>query len=114
MLNNELPGSLKQFLHDSSVNFQLVPPHLHCTNASERAIQTYKNHIVSSLSISNPNFPLHIWDRIIPHASFTLNLLRPSCLNPRLYAESQLNSVLDYNRIPLAPPAPASLSMKHL
>ena len=33
---------LKQFMRNSSVKFQLVPPHLHRTNAAERAIQTYK------------------------------------------------------------------------
>ena len=39
MLDNECPGGLKQFLRNSSVNFQLVPPHLHHTNTVERAIQ---------------------------------------------------------------------------
>ena len=95
MLDNECPGGLKQFLHDSSVNFQLVPPHLHCTNASERAIQTYKDHLVAGLSSCNPNSPLHLWDRLIPHATLTLNLLRPSRLNPRLSTESQLNGAFD-------------------
>ena len=38
MLDNECPGGLKLFLRDSSVNFQLVPPHLHRTNSAERAI----------------------------------------------------------------------------
>ena len=32
MLDDECPGGLKQFLRNSSVNFQLVPPHLHLTN----------------------------------------------------------------------------------
>ena len=44
MLDNEVPGGLKQFLRDSSVNFQPVPLHLHRTNAAKRAIQTYKDH----------------------------------------------------------------------
>ena len=50
MLDNECPGGLKKYLRDSSVKFQLVPPYLHCTNATERAIQTYKDHLIASLS----------------------------------------------------------------
>ena len=113
MLYDECPGSLKQFLIDSSVKFQLVPPHLHCTNANKRAIQTYKDHLVAGLSSCDPKLPLHLWDRLIPHATLTLNLLRPSRLNPRLSMEAQLNGAFNYNRTPLAPPAPATLSMKH-
>ena len=104
MLYNECPGGLKTFLRDSSVKFQLVPTHLHCTNAAERAIQTYKDHLVVGLSSCDPNFPLHLWDRLIPHATLTLNLLCPSRLNPRLSAEDLLNGAFDYNRTPLAPP----------
>ena len=104
MLDNELPGSLKQFLHDSSVKFQLVLPHLHHTNAAERAIQTYKDHLIACLSSCDPNLPLHIWDRLIPHATLTLNLLFPSRLNLRLLAESQMNGASDFNRTPIAPP----------
>ena len=80
-----------------------MPPYLHHTNAAERAIQTYKDHLIAGLSICDPNFPLHLWDRLIPHATLTLNLLRPSCLNPRLLAEAQLNGAFDFNRTPLAP-----------
>ena len=104
MLDNEFPGGLKQFLRDSSVDFQLVPPHLHRTNAAERAIQTYKDHLDSGHSSCEPKFSLHIWDRLFPRATLTLNLLRPSLLKPRLSAEAQLNSAFDYNRTPLAPP----------
>ena len=49
---------------------------------------------------------MHLWDRLIPHTTLTLKLLRTSCLNPRLYAEVQLNGAFDYNRTPLAPPGP--------
>ena len=61
-------------------------------------------HLISVLSSCNPNFPLHLWDRLIPHTTLTLKLLRPSRFNPRLSAESQLNGAFDFNRTPLAPP----------
>ena len=91
MLDDECLGGLKTFLRESSVKFQLVPPYLHHTNAAERAIQTYKNHLISGLISCEPNFPLSLWNRLIPYATLTLNLLLPSCLNPRLSAEAQLN-----------------------
>ena len=59
MLDNECPGGLKTFLRTASVKFQLVPPYLHHTNAAERAIQTYKDHLIAGLSSCDPNFPLH-------------------------------------------------------
>ena len=104
MFDNECPGGLKQFMRDSSVDFQLVPPHLHCTNAVERTIQTYKDHLGAGLNSCGPNFSLHIWYRLIPHANLKLNLLRPSRLNTRLSVEAQLNGAFDYNRTSLAPP----------
>ena len=104
MLDKKCPGGLKTFLRDASVKSQLVPPYLHCINAAERVIQTYKDHLIAGLSICDPNFPLHLWDRLIPHDTLTLNLLQLSRLNPRLSAEAQLNGAFDFNRKPLAPP----------
>ena len=94
----------KKFLRKSSVKFQLVPPYLHHTKAAERAIQTYKDHLITGLSSCDPTPSLHLWDRLIQHATLTLNPIRPSRLNPRLSAEAQLNGEFDFNCTPLAPP----------
>ena len=64
----------------------------------------HKDHLIAGLISCNPNFPLHLWDRLIPHATLTLNLLRPSRLNPILLAEAQLNGAFEFNRTPLGPP----------
>jgi hypothetical protein len=61
------------------VDFQLTPPHLHRRNATERAIRTFKNHFIAGLCTTNPDFPLHLWDRLLPQALITLNLLRCCC-----------------------------------
>ena len=47
MIDIKFPTSLKTILRTYIVSFQLVPPHLHCTNATERAIQTYKDHFIA-------------------------------------------------------------------
>jgi hypothetical protein len=104
IMDNECPITTKNYLHDSSINFQLVPPHLHRTNAAEKAIGTFKDHFIAGLCSVNPNFPMHLWCRLIPLAVTTLNLLRPARINPRLSAEAILNGAFDYNRTPLAPP----------
>jgi hypothetical protein len=104
ILDNECPATLKSFIRSQGATFQLAPPHLHRTNAAEKAIDTWKCHFISCLSTCHPDFPMHLWCRLIPQATTTLNLLRPSRINPRLSAEAQLNGVFDFNRTPLAPP----------
>ena len=104
MLDNECSSGLKTFMRKEGVTFQLAPPHLHRTNASERAIQTFKDHLVVGISSCDSNFPLHLWDRLLPQATLTPNLLRPLRINPQLLAEAQLNGIFDFNRMPLAPP----------
>ena len=51
----------------------------------------------------NPSFPLHQWDKLLPQAELTLNLLRPSRLHPKLSAWTHLEGNFDYNRTPMAP-----------
>ena len=60
-LDNEAPGLLKKFMHDNQVKFQLVPPHLHRRNAAERAIGIWKEHFISLLATTDPQFPMHLW-----------------------------------------------------
>ena len=92
ILDNECPAKLEEYLRKQQVNFQLVPPHLHRTNAAERAIGTFKDHFIAGLASADPAFPMHLWCRMIPHATTTLNLLRPSRINPKVSAEVKQNA----------------------
>jgi hypothetical protein len=103
-LDNECSTLLKKFMTEEQVDFQLVPPHLHRRNAAERAIRTWKNHFIAGLCTVDPNFPLTLWDSLIPQASLTLNLLRASRINPKLSAYAQIFGNYDFNRTPIAPP----------
>ena len=87
----------------NDIVFQLVPPHLHQANAAERAIRTWKNHFISILCGLDPLFPLQLWDKLIDQVNLTLNLLRPSILNPKMAAEAMLKGPFDFNRTPIAP-----------
>lgn len=103
-LDNECSKELREFMEDRQVQVQLVPPGIHRANAAERAIRTFKNHMIAGLSTTDPDFPLHLWDRLILQGVITLNLLRASRVNPRLSAYAQVFGQFAFNDTPLAPP----------
>jgi hypothetical protein len=103
-LDNEATSALQDFLVASDIDFQLAPPHIHQRNAAERAIRTFKNHLIAGLCYTYPAFPLNLWDKLLPRCLVTLNLLRRSCINPQLSAQAHINGPFDFNRTPLAPP----------
>eukprot|EP00957_Ditylum_brightwellii_P044649 3384943-Ditylum_brightwellii.AAC.1 len=86
------------------IKLQLAPPHVHRTNAAERAIQTFKDHFIAGLCNVHPQFPSQLWDHLLPQACMTLNMLRPSRINPQISAETQMNGMHNFNSMPLAPP----------
>jgi hypothetical protein len=89
---------------ENDVAYQLVPPHCHICNTAERAIHTFKEHFVSGLAYMYPDFPMHLWDRLLHQAAKTLNLLRTSILYPQLSAAVRLYGPVDYNKTSFAPP----------
>jgi hypothetical protein len=103
-LDNEASQLLKDFMTDEYVDYQLTPPGLHRRNWAERAIQTFKNHFISGLCSTHPDFPLNLWDKLLPQATLTLNLLRPSRINPKLSAYAQICGAFNFDKTPLAPP----------
>jgi hypothetical protein len=96
-LNNEASNALKNFFSVNDITYQLVPPHCHRSNFAERAIRTFKEHFVAGLSSVDPSFPMHLWDRLLPQAEITLNLLRTSRLHPQLSAAAHYHGLVDYN-----------------
>ena len=103
-LDNECSDLLKQFLIAQNIDYQLVVPGSHRRNSAERAIRTWKDHFISGLCSVDKDFPLHLWDRLLPQAELTLNLLRGSRINPKLSSWAQIHGTFDFNRTPLAPP----------
>jgi hypothetical protein len=95
---------LKDYLHQQDITFQLVPPYSHRRNSAERAIRSFKDHLIAGLCSTYKSFPMHLWDRILPQAVMTLNMLRTSRLNPKLSAAMHIFGQYDFNRAPMAPP----------
>jgi hypothetical protein len=103
-LDNEASTALKNFFTTNDMEYHLVLPHCHCRNAAERAIRTFKEHFVACLSSVDPTFLLHLWDRLLPQAEITLNLLRTSRLHPQLSTADHFHGLIDYNKTSFAPP----------
>ena len=48
------------------IDTQAAPAGIHRQNAAERAIYMWKNHFLTLLYGINPNFPMKLWDTLIP------------------------------------------------
>ena len=81
-----------------------MEPYNHLSNASERAIQTFKNHFISSLCIRDYNFTTVLWSYLVRQALDSLNMLRTSRVYPKLSAYCGLEGFHNFNRHPWAPP----------
>jgi hypothetical protein len=103
-LENEASKLLKTYLHQQDITFQLVPPYSHRRNSAERAIISFKDHLIAGLCSTDKSFPMHLWDRLLPHAVITLNMLRTSRINPKISAATYIFGQYDFNRTPMAPP----------
>jgi hypothetical protein len=93
-----------------NITFQLVPPYSHRRNATERAIRSFKDNLIAGISSTDKAFPMHMWDRLLPQAVITLNMLRISRIDPKLSASTHIDGQHDYNRAPMAPPGTISIA----
>jgi hypothetical protein len=103
-LDNEVSRALQTFMDEENIDFQLAPPQVHRRNAAERAIRTLKNHVIAGLCSTNRDFPLNLWDKLLPQCLITLNPFRCSRINPQLSAQAHMHGAFYFNRTPLAPP----------
>ncbi|OEU11422.1 hypothetical protein FRACYDRAFT_245985 [Fragilariopsis cylindrus CCMP1102] len=103
-IDNEFSTELIDEIESRGLKYQIAPRGNHRTIPAERAIQTVKNHSVSTLYGCDPTFPKSQWDRILPVSVLTLNMLRPSRINPAKSAYNELWGNFDFNKTPLAPP----------
>ena len=69
-----------------NMQLELVPPGCHQRNAADVAIRNFKSHFLSVLAGVADDFPLHLWDRLLPQAKITINLRRQSNATPTVSA----------------------------
>jgi hypothetical protein len=103
VMDNQATKHIKKILNKNEGKLQLIEPHNHRVNAAERAIQTFKDAFIAALATTDSNFPLQLWDRLMPQVQNTLNMMRTLRINPAISAYEALNGPYDWNRYPLAP-----------
>eukprot|EP00804_Cyclotella_cryptica_P009107 CCRYP_003191-RB/>CCRYP_003191-RB protein AED:0.38 eAED:0.33 QI:0/-1/0/1/-1/1/1/0/471 len=104
ILDNEISQAMKDLIKDNYyLKYELAPPGSHCCNPAEVAIRNFKSHFLSILVGVAPNFPLQLWDKLLPQAKITLKFLRQSNAIPTISAYAHLCGPFDYNKMPLAP-----------
>ena len=80
-----------------------------CTTSSASTQHCRKRHwhlvgpFIDGLESTDPQFPIHLWCRLIGQAIDTLNFLRQSRLHPQLLVYAHINGPFDFNRTSLAP-----------
>ena len=45
-------------MKEKCINYQLAPPGIHRCNSEERAISTFKDHFITRLCVTDPEFPI--------------------------------------------------------
>ena len=85
-LDNETSVALESFFKAEKISIQYCPPGQHRANNAERSIQTFKNHLISTLATTDPTFPLKLWDRLLPQVELCVNHLLPYKPNPTISA----------------------------
>ena len=81
-LDNEASTALKTNIKEDKMSFQLVLPSIHCQNSAERAMRTWKEHAISTISTFDPETPLYLRCQYCEPIDIKLNLLRASRLHP--------------------------------
>ena len=77
ILDNEVSNAMKTIVRDEyKMKLELVPPGCHSRNAAEVDIRNFKAYFLSVLTGTATNFPPALWDRLLPQAEVTVNLLR--------------------------------------
>ena len=103
-MDNEFSESLHKILTDLQLQVEFVPPNNHRANKAERAIQDVKNHLIAMLATAAKDFPLELWDEMLPQLNITINLLRPYGPNPNQSAYEAIHGEpFDFIKHPLAP-----------
>ena len=103
-LDNETSAPLDAFMSRHNIRIQYCPPGMHRANRAERSIQTFKNHATATLCTTSKDFPLTLWDKLLPQIELCLNHLHPYKPNPLISAYAGLHGgAHDFRAHPIAP-----------
>ena len=103
-LDNETSDKLEAYLRAEKIDIQFVPPGNHRALKAERNIRTSKNHLISMLFGTHSDFPLNLWDELVPQTELTLAHLQPYTLDRTKCAYDGIHPTrYDFVAHPIAP-----------
>ena len=103
-MDNETSKYVEDFIASQNTQQQHTPPELHRTNPAERALQTYKSCVKSTMASLPPTFPITYWCRLLPQIYFRVNIVRKCRQNPLLSAWAAMEGEFHFDATPIAPP----------
>jgi hypothetical protein len=103
IMDNQATKVKKAYLRPKDVSLQLVELHNHRVNAAEHAIQTFKNRFIGTLGTTDVDFPVQLWDKLMPQVQDSINLLCRLRIKPDVSAYEALEGLYDWNCHPMAP-----------
>ena len=83
IIDNVASKPVQAYLKANDIKIQLVEPHNHRVNAAERAIQTFKNHLIAGFCTIDRDCRAVIWSKFTPQAQDSLNMLRTLRVHPK-------------------------------
>lgn len=96
-MDNKTFEQLKTCIFSNDCAYQLVPPHNHWANPAKQAIQTFKNHFITTLCTTDPSYPQYLWNHVVKQAEITLLLLYQSNLHFHLSAYTHIYKAFHFN-----------------
>ena len=104
-IDNETSEIVHNYIeNERNITIQYVSPGNHRTLPAERAIQTFKNHVISTIGGYHPDCPLQIWSHTLQAMEYALNQLHPYGPNPSISAyHGIMGHKYDHSRYPLHP-----------
>ena len=100
-LDNEVNTLLFAAITANKCKYQIATAHDHRQLLAERAIQTYKYHLISVLNGTDKDFPAYLWCSLLEQVNIQINLLRKSRIHPKRSAYAELHGHFDFNTTPL-------------
>ena len=102
-LDNEMSEQLVTHMEKAlGMKVESTPPGNKRANQAERAIQTLKDHMISTYATADKNFPMDQWDEM-QQILDTLNMIRGSHISPKMSAYQALHGAYDNSKYPLIP-----------
>jgi len=104
-IDNETSDIVHDYIeNERKITIQYVSPGNHRTLPAERAIQTFKNHVISTIGGYHPDCPLQIWSHTLQAMEYALNQLHPYGPNQSISAyHGIMGHKYDHSRYPLHP-----------